>query len=89
MYVTETQQVSKSDSANISRVWYGFACVAATAEDRASAIQYLRKAFDTGYQDGQVRNDPNLKSNMVIPHSKILLTPEEEKTKRNASSNRP
>jgi len=86
MYVTETQQISNSDAASISGVWYGFACVAANAEDRAAAVQYLRKAFDTGYQDPkQVRKDSNLKSLHGDPAFETLLTAEEEKAKRDAS----
>jgi len=86
MFVTETQQVSKSDSASISGVWYAFACVAATANDRDSAIQYLRKAFDTGYMDvKQVRNDAALKSLHGDPAFEMLLTTEEEHAKRNLS----
>jgi serine/threonine protein kinase len=85
MFATETQQVSKSDTASISGVWYAFACVAATADDRDSAVQYLRKAFDTGYVDTkQVRNDATLKSLHGDPVFENLLTTEEEKDKRNA-----
>ena len=88
MYATEIQQVSKSDSASISGVWYAFACVAATAHDRASAVQYLRKAFDTGYVDAKdVRNDVTLSSLHDDPAFETLLTSEEERAKRNASSN--
>ena len=90
MYATEIQQVSKSDSASISGVWYGFACVAASANDRDSAIQYLRKAFDTGYMDAkQVRNDSRLKPLHGDPAFEILLTTEEKQAQRVASSSRP
>jgi serine/threonine protein kinase/tetratricopeptide (TPR) repeat protein len=86
MYATEIQQVSKADSASISAVWYGFACVAASANDRGPAVQYLRKAFETGYVDGQqVRNDTTLKSLHGDPGFETLLTTEEEKAKRDVS----
>jgi tetratricopeptide (TPR) repeat protein len=86
MYAIEIQQVSKSDSASISGVWYGFACVAASANDRVYALQYLRRAFDTGYQDPrQVRNDPNLKSLHGDPAFETLVTTEQQHAERNAS----
>jgi hypothetical protein len=57
------EQVKKGGEASLPEAWYSFACVAAAANDRQAAIQYLHNAINGGFKDfAHMRVDPDLKS---------------------------
>ncbi len=77
---TEAIKQVKGERASVSIAWYGFACVAAAANDRVSAVQYLHSALDAGYHGANLmRKDPDLKSLHGDPAFEALLSREQER----------
>jgi hypothetical protein len=77
---TDAIKQVKGESASVSIAWYGFACVAAAANDRVSAVHYLHSALDAGYHGANLmRKDPDLKSLHGDPAFEALLTREQKR----------
>ncbi len=63
LFTDTIDKLTKTRESTVSIAWYNFACVAAAANDRDGAVNYLRKAIENGYNDpDHLRVDNDLKS---------------------------
>jgi serine/threonine protein kinase/Tfp pilus assembly protein PilF len=74
-------KMNKTQTSDVSVVWYNFACIAATAHDRDEAVQHLREAVKHGYKDiDHMRNDDDLKFLRGYPRFEAFLSEAKKST---------
>jgi tetratricopeptide (TPR) repeat protein len=66
----------------LTLAWYNFACAAAVAGHKDSAMEYLQKAVDSGFTEAaNIANDNDLKSLRGDPRFTALLARAKEKAR--------
>jgi len=63
LFTDTIDKLSSAGQSTAPLAWYGFACVAAAANERDDAVRYLHEAINHGYRDADhLRADDDLKS---------------------------